>query len=337
MNEQNGFVRVLKAFGAHYVQWIVLILMFVIFAIIAPDFLTPVNIINILNQNAYLIVCSLGVSLLMLSAQLDLSVGYQISLCGVCMGLFMKNAHAPWWAAILLGILVGVLLSSLNMGISIKLNIPLLLVTLATMMVFQGLSLQISGSKTINAFDADFKFISQGYIGPIPFAVILTLVLTVLLTIFMTKTYWGRYMYAVGGNTDAARLSGINVTSVRMLIGVLAGAFIGLSAVMYFARLGTAHPSYGPGTEITAMISIMVAGFSISGGSGRIPNVVAGVLIIGMLGNGMQLAGFGNNLQYIVKGIILLAAIGVDMYQQNRRAVVSKLALEAAAEEKTAA
>jgi ribose transport system permease protein len=144
-------------------------------------------------------------------------------------------------------------------------------------------------------------------------------VLVVIATIFLTKTFWGRFIYAVGGNEEAARLSGINIFAVRMLIGTLAGLFIGIASVMLVARIGTAHANYGPGTEITVLIGILLGGVSVSGGAGKLPNVAAGVLVIGVLGNGMQLAGMGNNLQYVVKGVILLAALGFDMYQKSKK------------------
>jgi ribose/xylose/arabinose/galactoside ABC-type transport system permease subunit len=302
-----------------YVPWFILLVLLVGFSFISPNFLSATNLVNILNQNAYLIVCAIGVSFFMLSAQIDLSIGYQISLIGVCAGLLMRDLNAPFWAAILGGILVGIAINVLIMLVSIKMRIELLLVSVGSMTVFRGLSLEISGAKTISAFDTGFKFISQGNIGPAPFAVILALVLVVAATVFLTKTYWGRFIYAVGGNAEAARLSGINVAAVRILIGALAGFFIGLSSIMLVARVGTAHSNHGPGTEITVIIGILLGGVSISGGAGKLPNVVAGVLVIGILGNGMQLAGMGNNLQFVVKGLILLAALGIDMYQKNRK------------------
>lgn len=304
--------------------WIILAVVSIIFSFFSKNFFTLRNIINILNQNSYVIICSIGITFIMMAGQLDLSVGYQMSLIGVLVAKLVvnENIHLSPIVLVLIGIGLGICFSELNMFLSIKLNISLLMVTVATSMLYEGISYTVSGSKNISKFPAAFKFIGQGTIGSVPFPVLLMLVLVIIMSLFLVRTYWGRYIYALGGNENAALLAGISVNGVKYLIGGLAGAFVGLSSVMLIARVGSAASSTGPGTEFTVITGILLGGVSVRGGEGRLSGVMAGILIMAILGNGMQLAGFGVYPQYIVKGIIMLIAIGIDVFQYSHRKIV---------------
>ncbi|MBQ1476806.1 MAG: ABC transporter permease [Erysipelotrichaceae bacterium] len=302
--------------------WLILLAVSIIFSFISPNFFSVANIINILNQNAYIITCAIGITLVMMAGQIDLSVGYQMSLIGVTMGLLVQKLGLPTPAVLLIAILEGIILSEINTFLALKLKITLLMVTVGTMTVYNGISFTISESKNLSGFDAMFKFIAKGYIGPIPFAVLITFILVVIMSIFLNKTYYGRYIYALGGNEEAARLSGINVTKTKLMIGFFEGLFVALGTIMLISRVGTAHSGTGPGTEFTVITGILLGGVSIRGGEGKLSGVVAGILIMAILANGMQLAGWGTYVQFIAKGIIMLAAIGFDVYQMTHRKVV---------------
>ena len=309
--------------------WLILLAVSIIFSFISPNFFSLANIINILNQNAYIITCAIGITLVMMAGQIDLSVGYQMSLIGVTMGLLVQKLGLPTPAVLLIAILEGIILSEINTFLALKLKITLLMVTVGTMTVYNGISFTISESKNLSGFDAMFKFIAKGYIGPIPFAVLITFILVVIMSIFLNKTYYGRYIYALGGNEEAARLSGINVTKTKLMIGFFEGLFVALGTIMLISRVGTAHSGTGPGTEFTVITGILLGGVSIRGGEGKLSGVVAGILIMAILANGMQLAGWGTYVQFIAKGIIMLAAIGFDVYQMtHRKVVVDKTAEE---------
>ena len=318
----SKFSKIIK----NNMPWIILIVISIIFSFFSHNFFKIQNIINILNQNAFVIVCAIGITFIMMSGQIDLSVGYQMSLIGVTIGLLNKNYNIGTVGMILVAILMGVLLNILNMTLSIKLNIGLLMVTTATSMLYQGLSFTISGSKAVGGFPDSFKKIGQAnFLGTrIPIAVIIMLFFAVIMELFLTKTYWGRHIYAMGGNEDASRLAGIEVIKTKYLIGVIAGVFVGISTVMLISRLGSVNSSSGPGTEFTVLIGILLGGVSVRGGEGRLSGVVAGILIMAILSNGMQLAGFGVYLQYVVKGIIMLAAIGIDVYQLNHQKIIDE-------------
>ncbi len=318
----SKFSKIIK----NNMPWIILIVISIIFSFFSPNFFKIQNIINILNQNAFVIVCAIGITFIMMSGQIDLSVGYQMSLIGVTIGLLNKNYNIGTLGMIFTAILMGVLLNILNMTLSIKLNIGLLMVTTATSMLYQGLSFTISGSKAVGGFPDSFKKIGQAnFLGTrIPIAVIIMLFFAIIMELFLTKTYWGRHIYAMGGNEDASRLAGIEVIKTKYLIGVIAGVFVGISTVMLISRLGSVNSSSGPGTEFTVLIGILLGGVSVRGGEGRLSGVVAGILIMAILSNGMQLAGFGVYLQYVVKGIIMLAAIGIDVYQLNHQKIIDE-------------
>lgn len=299
--------------------WLFLIILCLIFSLLTDSFFTLKNIVNILNQNAYVIIAALGISLIMMSGAMDLSVGYQMSMVGVVSGLLLTRSNLPIPAVILIALLLGISMNMLNAFLSYKLSLTLLMVTVGTSSIYQGISYTISGATIYSGLPDAFKFLGQGYIGRIPFPIILTAVLFLVMNFFLTRTYYGRYIYALGGNVDAARLSGINVLGTKMMIAGIAGAFVALSSLMLISRLGSAQSSTGPGTEFTVITGILVGGVSIRGGEGKLSGVLAGILIMSILANGMQMADLGVYAQFIVKGSIMLLAIGFDVFQMRRR------------------
>ena len=261
----------------------------------------------------------------MMSGQLDLSVGYEMSIIGVTSAMLMTEFHVPTAAVILYAMGLGILICLLNTFLAMKLKLGLMMVSIAAMNIFQGLSYTITESKTYIGFSDSFKFLGQGSVGPIPFAIILALVLFIVMSFFLNKTYMGRYVYALGGNEEASRLAGINVTGVKLMIAALEGLFVGLATVMLISRIGSAQSAIGPGTEFTVITGVLLGGVSVRGGEGRLSGVVGGILIMAVLSNGMQMVGLGTYAQYMVKGAIMLIAIGIDVYQMNRKAKVKKV------------
>ena len=303
--------------------WAILAVIASVFAIFSKNFLSINNIVNILTQSAYVIVAALGIALIMMSGAIDLSVGYQMSMIGVICALCL--AFLPTWLVMIIGILLGVGLNLLNMVLSLKLKIPLMMVTVGTMTIFQGISFELSQSRTIGGFPDSFRFLGQGMLGSVPFPILITAVLFVIMSFFLSKTYMGRYVYALGGNEEATRLAGINVTRVKVMIAVIAGVFVALSGMMLISRIGSAQSNVGPGTEFTVITGVLLGGVSIRGGEGKLSGVMAGILIVAILSNGMQLVGMGIYYQFVAKGIIMLAAIGFDVFQMKRRQMKNNL------------
>ncbi len=313
-----------NSFLKNNVAWVILILICIIFAFMNPQFLTIRNIRTVLDQNAYLVVASCGIVLIQMSGNLDISIGYQMSIIGVVSATLMVTTGLPVPLVIMIGILLGIAMSAFNCWLAEKLNLSWLIVSLATQNIFLGISFLFSGSRTINDFPAAFKFLGQGYVGPVPFAIVIAAISFFMMDFVLSKTYFGRYIYALGGNEEATRLAGINVRRMKYEISIISGAFVGLSALMLISRMSSAQSGIGPGTEFTVITAIFLGGVSIRGGEGKLSSVLAGVLLLGVLTNGMQLSGIDTYWQSICKGVLMIAAIAFDVYQLSRRQKVKR-------------
>jgi ribose/xylose/arabinose/galactoside ABC-type transport system permease subunit len=318
MKKAMGFAR-------QNLAWVLLVLFVVFFSLFSPNFLSMRNILNILNQNAYIMIAAFGICFIMMSGGMDLSIGYMMSISGVASALLLSKAGLPLWTVIVLTILAAILMSTLNTLMSHWLGIPRMFVTFGTMMLYQGLAFILSGSRTIGGLTPGYKFIGQGTLfgSNVTFALLLTLVLGVIVSFVLNKTYYGRYVFALGGNPDAARLAGVNVKRMELLIGVIAGLFIGIASLVLTARVGSASATTAVSTEFTVITGLLLGGVSIRGGEGKINGCVAGILIMGLLGNGMQMAEMNVYFQFVAKGAIMLATIGFDNYQMKRKSALT--------------
>lgn len=304
-----------------YIIPLLLVGLLVLFSFLSPYFLTVQNLTNILLQNAYMIIAAVGLSFVMISGGIDLSIGYQMSVVGIVTAVCMKWLNIPVAPSIVVGVGCGVLMGLANGMASILLKVHSLIVTLGTLTIFQGLSYIISNQSAIINLPPAFKFIGQGYVADwLPVSVVLMIICVAIASFLLNVTSVGRMIYAIGGNEDAAYLTGIPVTRVKVLVYSLCSFFVAISAVVLFARSGSASSSTGPGTEFTAITAAVLGGISFKGGEGRMLGLVTGVLILGVLANGMQLVGLNTYAQYIVKGFVLLAAVGFDTYQNSIRA-----------------
>lgn len=303
-----------------YIIPLLLVGLMLLFSLLSPYFLTVQNLTNILVQNSYIIIAAVGLSFVMISGGIDLSIGYQMSVVGIVTAVCMKWLNIPVAPSIMAGVACGVLMGLANGLASILLKVHSLIVTLGTLTIFQGLSYIISNQSAIINLPPAFKFIGQGYIADwLPVSVVLMIICVCAAAFLLNFTSVGRMIYAIGGNEDAAYLTGIPVTRVKVLVYTLCSFFVAISAVVLFARSGSASSSTGPGTEFTAITAAVLGGISFKGGEGRMLGLVTGVLILGVLSNGMQLVGLNTYAQYIVKGFVLLAAVGFDTYQNSTR------------------
>ncbi len=308
-----------------YVVFFILIVIIILFSILSPYFLTTRNLTNVFVQQSYVIIAAVGLSFVMISGGMDLSIGYQISLVGVVTAILMKNVGLPVWLSLLIGILLGILLGAFNGAMAVTLKVHPLIVTLGTMTVFQGLSYMASNSKQIMNLPPVFKSIGQGYLfGWLPISVILMAVVVIAASFLLNRTYFGRYVYAIGSNQEAAYLAGVSVKKIKIIVFSICGFLVALSSMVLFSRTGSAASSTGPGTEFSCITASILGGVSFIGGEGKMWGVVTGVLILGILTNGMQLIGMNTYAQYVVKGAVLLAAVGFDTYQKASAQKVKK-------------
>ncbi len=318
-NSKSVYQTIVKGLKK-YAIILVLIGLMILFSIWSPYFFTLQNLTNVFVQQSYVIIAAVGLAFVMISGGMDLSIGYQMSLVGVTVAVLMKWLSWPIPLAISAGLVLGIVLGLINGVASIKLKVHPLIITLGTMTVFQGASYIVSNQSVILNLDPKFKFIGQGYIFDfIPVSVVLMIVVIFSASFLLNKTYIGRYIYAIGGNDEASRLAGINIKAVKLLVFGLCGFFVSLAAIVLFARAGSASSTTGPGTEFTAITAAVLGGISFKGGEGKMWGLFTGVLILGVLSNGMQLIGMGTYAQYIVKGLVLLAAVGFDTYQKNQK------------------
>lgn len=302
-----------------YVVVIVLVLCLIVFQSISPVFLSYNNILNILWQNSYLVVATLGMTFLLIGGGVDLALGYELSFGGVITAMSIMWWHQPVWLSIIAGIVTCIVLSALNGILTIKLKIPALMVTLATMTMYSGLSFMFTDSKAIFNLPDSLKIIGQGSIGGIiPISAIIMVVLIAVASIILNFTYFGRHIYAVGGNMEAARLAGVNTNKVRLMLFALAGFFFGIASILLVSRTGSATANMATGSEFTCLTAALLGGVALEGGEGKIWSTVVGVFILGVLANGMQIIHLGTYPQYVAKGLILLLALGFDAYQKNR-------------------
>jgi len=302
-----------------YTVMFVLAVLMVLFSYASPYFLTVRNLTNIVTQNTYFIIVAIGLSFVMIGGGIDLSVGYQMSLVGVVTAMLMVVYQLPVWLAVTLGLLLGTILGLLNGLIVSSIKVFPLIATLATSIVFQGISYMISKANTFRGYPEGFLFLTKEKILGIPFDVFLALVIAILVSIVYSETVFGFRLMALGGNEEASRLSGINIRKMKITLYTLCGFFTAIGTMVMISKANTTNSSFGPGTEFIALTAAIVGGISFMGGEGNIPALIAGVFILAVLGNGMQLAGWGTYAQFIVRGLILLGAVTFDEYQRNSK------------------
>ena len=302
-----------------YYLFILLAPSILFFAIAAPRFFTVLNLTNILVQNSYLIIATIGIAMIMISSGADLSVSFQIGILSVLLGKLMTKASVPVIPSLLITLAVGAFLGSINGLCAIKLKVHPMVATMATMTIYQGIAFVWSNSETYFNFPAAFKKLGQGYIGPIPICVIIMLVAVAIGYFLLNKTYFGRYIYSIGGNEEATRLAGVNTKKVRLLIFLTAGLFVAVSAIVLTARTGSANASIASDAMFSCFTACILGGISFAGGGGNILSVIVSVLVIGVIANGIQMMGGTIYTQYIVKGVLLVAAIAYDNYQKALR------------------
>ncbi len=296
--------------------YVFLVLMVIFFTIMNANFLSVNNLLNVAKQVAVYGIASVGMTYVILLGGIDLSTGSLISFVNIICAYFMVNMGINPWLAIVMALTISTLVGFLNGWVIAEIKMPPLIVTFASQTIFGGLAFIICNGRPISRFDNAFLQIGQGYLGPIPIPIIVMVICFAVGAFILVKTYFGRYFYALGGNEEAAELSGIRVKRIKYLVYALSGLFAGIAGIVMLSRANTAQPNAGEGYEFDVITCVVLGGVSVNGGSGKISNVIAGVLIIGVLSNGMVLMDISSYMQMVIKGIILLLAVGSDCIQQ---------------------
>lgn len=297
--------------------WVFFLLMIVFFSVMNNNFLTVRNLLNVARQVSIFGIASIGMTYVILLGGIDLATGSIISFVNILAAYLMVNMGWNPLFAVIVSLVASTLIGLINGVIIAEIKMPALIVTFASQTIFAGLAYIICNGTPISRFPESFLKLGQGYIGPIPIPVIIMIACFAIGAFILVKTYFGRYFYALGGNEEAAELSGIHVKKVKCLVYSLSGFFAGIAGLVMLARSNTGQPNAGVGYEFDVITCVVLGGVSVSGGSGKISNVIAGVLIIGVLSNGMVLMDISSYLQMVIKGIILLLAVGSDCIQQQ--------------------
>ena len=299
--------------------WLVFIAEVIIFAIASGGtFLTPNNVVNISRQVSYYGIASIGMTFVILIAGIDLSIGSIITFVNVICAYMMVNMGMNMWVAVIISLIFATAIGTLNGAMVASIGIPALIATFASQTVFEGISYLISGGRPISGFTPNFGIFGRWSVGPVPVCALIMIACFALGSFILNKSYFGRYFYAIGGNEEAAELSGIRVNRMKYLIYALSGLFAGLAGIVLLSRSGSAQSTVGKGLEFDVITCVVLGGVSVNGGVGRMSGVVAGVLIIGSLTNGMILMDVSEYTQMVVKGLVLAVAVGIDCMSKKK-------------------
>ncbi|MDF2612284.1 MAG: rbsC [Clostridia bacterium] len=288
-------------------------------AIMSDAFLTPSNIMNVLRQATTNANLAIGLTLALIINGIDLSVGPILAISGTLTSGLIANNGVPIPIAILIGITLGTSLGFVNGKIISKTGIPPFIVTLAMMQIARGAAYVYTNGMPIRVMNESYNFLGNGYLGPIPLPIIYTTVLMVSVGYILTRTKLGRHIYAVGGNIDAARYSGINIAKVQLFVYTLSGFLAAFSGIILCARMYSGQPSVGTGYELDAIAASVLGGTSFTGGVGKIGGTLIGVLVISVLNNGLNLMNVNSFWQLIAKGIVILVAVYFDMMKKKAK------------------
>jgi ribose/xylose/arabinose/galactoside ABC-type transport system permease subunit len=318
-------------FAARFAPLIFLVFLMAVFAVIEPRFLTSINLFNIARQVSVTGLLAIGMTFVILTAGIDLSIGSLLAFAGLVAAAVAKGGLSDrftvgddtigfgWPLAALAAIALG-MSGGYIQGLAItKLKVPPFVVTLGGMSVFRGAALLFAAGGPISGFDAGFAWWGQGKIGPVPVPVIVFVVCAIAAHIVLRYSRFGRSVYAVGGNPEAARLSGLNVNRVTCSVYVIMGFFSGLCAFVLSARLNSAEAVAGTGYELTVIASVVIGGTSLFGGVGTIFGTVIGSMLIGVLLNGLVILNVSSYIQQIIIGVIIVLAVAFDTYAKSRR------------------
>jgi ribose transport system permease protein len=282
-------------------------------------FLSADNLVSVIRQFSFIAIMAIGECVVIMTGGIDLSVGSVFAFSSVIGCMAMTKLNMGIAGGLLTGLLVGAAFGLLNGLFITKLKLPPFISTLGTMSIARGLAFGVTGGFPVSNLPDAFKFIGQGYVGPVPAPVIILIALTIVFGIFLHKAIVGRRIYAIGGNEEAARLSGVRVERIKVLVYTLCGLLAGLSGLMTAGRLGVAQSTAGNGYEMDAIAAVIIGGASLSGGVGNIAGPVLGAAIMQVLRNGLVLTGVSAYWQQAVIGIVIIIAVAFDKLRQTKK------------------
>lgn len=314
--KQGSVNKVLSKYGI----FLVLAIMCIVISILSDGrFLAYRNIINVFRQISITGILAIGTTLILITGGIDLSVGAVLALAGVIAAdMAHPNSGYPMIVVILVAIVIGLIAGAINGSLIAYVGAPPFIVTLGMTTAARGLSLLYAGGQPIVDFKDSFNFIGQESLLGVPVPVWILILIAVASGVILHYTKLGRFIFAVGGNADAARASGIRVKNIKFFVYIYMGALCGIVGLILASRTNTGAPNAGAGYELDAIAGAVIGGTSISGGKGYIAGTVVGILILGVLSNGLDILNISTYIQQIVKGIVIVLAVLMDIVQIKR-------------------
>ncbi len=309
----NNFFEVLKS----YSLYLAFLIIFIAFSMLNENFLSVNNILNIIVQSAIIAIIAVGQTMVILTSGIDLSVGSVVGAVGIGIGLLMVSG-VPIPLAVGLGIIMGAIFGLINGVIISYGRVPAFITTLGMMGIARGFGLALNEGKPVAGLPMAFEKIASASVAGIPSFVFYTLIIYIIMFVILERTKFGRHIYAIGGNRDAARLSGVKVKLVEMVVYLFSGIFSGLGAVLLTARLNYATPVAGTGYELDTIAAVVIGGTALSGGQGKIIGTLVGALMLGILRNGLTILNVSSFFQQIIIGAVIIIAVFMDKLNEKK-------------------
>lgn len=297
---------------------LVFLILFVLLTVITNTFFTSRNLINVLKQVSINGIISVGMMCVLLTGGIDLSVGSIVALSGIVATTFAHPEEYPVIVPIILGVLAGAACGVVNGTLVAFLNLPAFIATLGMLSVASGVALVLSKGRPISNLSEQFRYIGGGSILGLPILIYILAAVFLIGYLILSWTKFGRYLYAIGGNEEAAKASGLSVARIKLFVYMISGICAGLAGTVLASRINAGQPNSGEGYELDAIAAVVIGGTSLNGGIGKISGTILGVLIVGVINNGMDLLNISSYYQKIVKGSIIVLAVLLDRITKNK-------------------
>lgn len=305
-----------REFIIKYIMYVVLVVMCIVLAIANDKFLTGANLMTIVKQISIQSIVAIGMTMIIITGNIDLSVGSIVAFSSVCTAMMMKSG-IPIPIAMIITVIIAGVLGLISGGVTAKLKLHSFLVTLALMQTFRGLAQTMTGGYPVAGFDESFGKIASGSIKAVPFLVIYMIIFYAVFIYIMKYTAFGRSVYAIGGNQESARLSGINVEKVKTLVFVISSMLCGVAGLLLTSKVRSGDPTCANGWEMDTIAGAIIGGTNMMGGEGKLGGTVIGLLFVGILSNGMVLLGINAYTQSVIKGLVIFLAVILNSIQKR--------------------
>lgn len=319
MGNAGQFTNRFKALYNDYSILFVALGLFLILSLFVPNFFKVSNLTNVLRQVSMVSIVAVGMFFCLVGGGIDLSAGAAVGFTGIFFADLIVNRGVNSFVAILLCLILGAVLGLLNGVLTSYGKLMPFVATVGTMSIAEGLALLWTNSYPVLNLPPEIEFIGRGYLWNIPFPLYIVAVVYIVAYFITEKTRYGRFLYASGGNSEASYLSGINVKRIRMFSYVICSITVAIAAVILCGRLDSAQPANGKDWGFKAITACVLGGTSMTGGKGKVLGVLLGAIFVGMLSNGMTLVNINSNLQTVANGVVLVVAVGIDVYRSSKQ------------------